>query len=1232
MAFEGDLRHLSLGDVLQTLAMSRQVGTFIVRSPSEERRLAVGPAGCGLLNLRPSLRVKVAAWLRGRGRVSDADFQAAVQSQKRRKDTSLEEILLDAGAITPEDVAAARSYICLEEIFDLFLWKEGSFEFVSAEGGDPPQPYSGSWSDVMSLAMEAARRMDEMEHLREAVPPDVILCKTDPAAGDPDPAEVGDDALSLYRMIDGTRTVEAIFEEFHLGRFDTWKHLVSLAEKGYIRPAGVDEMAAAASELLGAKQHEKAAALLQRIVDLDPSDVEAQKAYVQALVAAGDKRSAAAQFVRKGIAELGDGQPTAAAESFAQAARLDNGNVDAVEGLARSHFANGDPKAGAEAARQASSLRLEAGDHVGAAEIAEIGIRECPDDVHLRIALANARIAAGDAGDGLLMLNDAASLLEASGDDERRLIEVYKRILQLDPARKDCAKRIEQIQESERVRRRRTMQRVSIAAAVVILACLAIPIVRGAGLERRVADAQLLAETDAPKALAALDAILQDELSEDDDMMVRAARHVVSKKITPPGKQAAEILLARLTGTTTLISTQVGRDYARALEAVSSALDLIDSPEAKKAETAMGEELAKARAEAQAEIEACLQSLASDAMTAAGRISNLRDRIAGEAMKREETAILTEVVEETAGVAKLAASQDWNTIAQRAEAVWKRRPRPKDSVDTKTLSALKAIIEDIPLVANEGARANAALQKRRLIEMVVSAGRQGQSLLLEGHVEEAADQYRSVVEFADSLAKMQPKELYAPIVREYLGKEDITRTHREQLARIEVIRRNEEEAATALAAGDVPRAYHLRAALVRDYPRVDFRQRFRLPVRVESQPPGADVEISYTPEAVPGDEGRTPESTEPQIIGRTPIPVLEIPIDGHTRLRLMSRGFEPGVVERHGAADDGGAFVTLELKKIALFTSQRGGAVEAAATGGDGVVFIAGRDGIVRAIAASDGHEVARRALGTLDGVAGSAALADGRLVVAALDGALVQLDPKTLDETARGTLSGGARGSLVSTPHGVVVASETGTVQMLNSLLKPKWTQKIGKVVTDPAAANGRIAIVEAQGELVLLDAATGVIESRLSLPDDPRWTGPAAAGSYVVTGGDACHVVCADSAAKRIAWTIEVDGQVTARPAIVGNRVVVATTNGAVHILDVADGRRITRISVGAPVRQAVLPLADGFVVATERGGIVRFDAGGNVIWRYDIKDDLLAPPSLVGGRVIVVSRKGVAHGLEP
>jgi hypothetical protein len=179
MAFEGDLRHLSLGDVLQTLAMSRQVGTFIVRSPAEERRLAVGPAGCGLLNLRPSLRVKVAAWLRGRGRVSDEDLQAALQSQKRRKDTSVEEILLESGVITPEDVAAARSYICLEEIFDLFLWKEGSFEFVSAEGGEPPQPYSGAWSDVMSLAMEAARRMDEMEHLREAVPPEVILCKTD---------------------------------------------------------------------------------------------------------------------------------------------------------------------------------------------------------------------------------------------------------------------------------------------------------------------------------------------------------------------------------------------------------------------------------------------------------------------------------------------------------------------------------------------------------------------------------------------------------------------------------------------------------------------------------------------------------------------------------------------------------------------------------------------------------------------------------------------------------------------------------------------------------------------------------------------------------------------------------------------------------------------------------------------------------------------------------------------
>ena len=53
MAFEGDLSRLPLGDVFQTLSMTRQHGILVVRG-HEERRLAVGLKGMALASARPS--------------------------------------------------------------------------------------------------------------------------------------------------------------------------------------------------------------------------------------------------------------------------------------------------------------------------------------------------------------------------------------------------------------------------------------------------------------------------------------------------------------------------------------------------------------------------------------------------------------------------------------------------------------------------------------------------------------------------------------------------------------------------------------------------------------------------------------------------------------------------------------------------------------------------------------------------------------------------------------------------------------------------------------------------------------------------------------------------------------------------------------------------------------------------------------------------------------------------
>ena len=57
MAFEGDLSDLALGDIFQTLAMTRQTGTLVVKG-TEERRVAFGPSGISCLSKRNAGKLK----------------------------------------------------------------------------------------------------------------------------------------------------------------------------------------------------------------------------------------------------------------------------------------------------------------------------------------------------------------------------------------------------------------------------------------------------------------------------------------------------------------------------------------------------------------------------------------------------------------------------------------------------------------------------------------------------------------------------------------------------------------------------------------------------------------------------------------------------------------------------------------------------------------------------------------------------------------------------------------------------------------------------------------------------------------------------------------------------------------------------------------------------------------------------------------------------------------------
>jgi len=90
--------------------------------------------------------------------------------------------------------------------------------------------------------------------------------------------------------------------------------------------------------------------------------------------------------------------------------------------------------------------------------------------------------------------------------------------------------------------------------------------------------------------------------------------------------------------------------------------------------------------------------------------------------------------------------------------------------------------------------------------------------------------------------------------------------------------------------------------------------------------------------------------------------------------------------------------------------------------------------------------------------------------------------------------------------------------------------------------------------------------------------------------------------------------------QPAVVENALYVATGGGTVLRVDPASGNPVWRTDVEAKISAGVG--ADGFTVAvaTPRGEVIALDADGRIRWRAQVTSDVISPP-LVGRGVVVV-----------
>lgn len=302
----------------------------------------------------------------------------------------------------------------------------------------------------------------------------------------------------------------------------------------------------------------------------------------------------------------------------------------------------------------------------------------------------------------------------------------------------------------------------------------------------------------------------------------------------------------------------------------------------------------------------------------------------------------------------------------------------------------------------------------------------------------------------------------------------------------------------------------------------------------------------------------------------------------------------------------------------------------------DGVVHVAGGDGIVRGYALDTGAVVYQRDLEVP--VAGGIAIAGDRLLVPDVDGTLHVLrsaDGVTLD---RMELGGALRAPPAVVGELAYVGSTDGRVHAVDLAADGSpWRDAVvapGRITRAVSVADG-VVIVPVDGEpdgrpgmLVALDAGSGHPRWSVDLGPGSVGTPAASDGRVLVTdgldlqGSVRSRVHAYDLRSGRLLWerAIEGDDGVVLIAAVADGVAHLVTSGGHVVALDMADGAERWRREVPAGESPSGA-LAGEVLYVTGSGDAVRaFDrVDGRELWALPI-DGQARAPVVVDGRVIL------------
>jgi len=236
---KGDVEVLGISNLLQTLSMAGCKGYLTIFQEAQKKVINFQDEGIRLVS--GARRTNPLGEILMRTGKITRDQLDELLAEQRRTATPLGEIVARRGILDQAVIHSALREQVAEEIYDLFTWTGATFMFTEAVAGAPagdPSPLASVLLDanVMSLMIEAARRVDELARIQSVIP-DVRLVAERlelPASLD-DPGLDRNAIEDILPLVDGERSVGHIIEESLFPKFTVLRTLYGLAQRGVIK-------------------------------------------------------------------------------------------------------------------------------------------------------------------------------------------------------------------------------------------------------------------------------------------------------------------------------------------------------------------------------------------------------------------------------------------------------------------------------------------------------------------------------------------------------------------------------------------------------------------------------------------------------------------------------------------------------------------------------------------------------------------------------------------------------------------------------------------------------------------------------------------------------------------------------------------------------------------------------------------------------------------------------------